>query len=177
MLVTLIHGLTLSNDTVSHMMLTYNPYRIVLITCISLQIGFWAVCLYTKQYIDPDTAGWGLLCLGITTCSWVGLTTILSGDLHYAFVCIFIAFFFMDLLIMCNLTRQRYAVEVLIAGISLILLCIVAMIILFNYKEFYIMEHVAFIAYDIVFTVFFLVHRPAEWSDQNESEDGCVRVC
>jgi hypothetical protein len=166
MLCTLMHGLTLSKDTVSHMMLTYDPYRIVLSTCIILQLGFWAVCLYSKRSIDPDTAGWGFFSLGITTCSWVGLTTILSGDLHYAFVCIFIAFFFFDLLIMCNLTRQRCAGEVLIAGIGLLLLCIVAMIILFNNKEFYIMEHVAFISYSLVFTAFFLVHTPAEWGEE-----------
>lgn len=170
LLCTLIHGLTLSKDTVSHMMLTYTPYRVVLSACILLQMGFWTVCLYSKWYIDPGAAGWGLLSLGITICSWVGLTTILSGNLHYAFVCIFIAFFFMDLLILCNLTRQRYAGEVLIAGIGLLLLCIVAMIILFNNKEFYIMEHVAFISYSLIFTVFFLVHRPGEWGEFIEPE-------
>ena len=164
----LIHGLTLTKDTVSQNMITYTSYRIVISTCIILQLGFWAVCLYSKQNIDPKTAAWGFLCLGLTACSWIGLSTILSGELHYIFVCVFITFFFVFLLILCNLSRQRIAVEVLVTAIGLILVSIVVMIILFNNREFYIMEHVAFLTYSLVFLVFFLVHRSAEWDKCDE---------
>ena len=160
---TLIYGLTLSHDTVSNNMLTYTPYRIVLSACIILQMGFWIVCMYCKTRIDPDTAGWGLLSTGITVCSWLGLSTILSGSPHVVFVATFIGFFFMDLLIISSLTWQKRAVEVLISSIALMLLCIIVMTILFNNRKFYIMEHIAFITYSFIFTAFFLVHTPEEW--------------
>lgn len=172
LLVTLIYGLTLSNDTVSNNMLTYIPYRIVLSTCIILQISFWAACLHSKRHHDPDTAGWGLLSMGITAGSWVGLSTILSGTPHIVFVVIFIGFFLMDLLILCSLTRQRRAVDVLITSIAFMLLCIIAMTILFNNKEFYIMEHIAFIAYSLIYVTFFLVHTPEQW-DGGDGIDEC----
>ena len=93
-LCTLIYGLTLSNDTISHNMLTYLPYRIVLSTCIFLQMGVWTVCIYSKRVMDPHTATWGFLTLGVVTGSWVGLSTILTGMPHYIFVGIFMASFF-----------------------------------------------------------------------------------
>lgn len=171
LLFTLIYGLTLSNDTVSNNMLTFIPYRIVLSTCILVQISIWAVCLYSKRVIDPDTSAWGLLSVGSTICCWVGLSTILSGNTHFVFVALFIGFFLISLLILCNLTWQRRAVTVLITSVAILLLCIIIMTILFNNKEFYIMEHIAFITYSLIFVVFFLAHTPEEWGAEEEFQD------
>ena len=162
-LCTLIYGLTLSNDTISHNMLTYLPYRIVLSTCIFLQMGVWTVCLYSKRAIDPHTVTWGFLTLGIVTGSWVGLTTILTGQPHYIFVGIFMASFFVCILILCNLTWQEAAGTVLRLCVAFISVCVIAMVILFNHGEFYIMEHVAFIGYSLVFMAFFITHPPSHW--------------
>jgi hypothetical protein len=163
LLVTLVYGLTLSNDTISNNMLIFTPYHIVLSTCIFLQIGVWTLCLYSKRAMDPGAAIWGFITMGIVTCSWVGLSTILTGTPHVIFVCIFMASFIINILIMCNLTWQEDAGKVLRTSVAFVIVCVVAMIILFNKGEFYIMEHVAFISYSLVFLVFFIVHTPSQW--------------
>ena len=163
LLITLIYGLTLSNDTVSHNMLTYIPYRIVLSTCIFLQMGVWTLCLYSKRAMDPNTAIWGFLTMGLVICSWVGLSTVLTGTTHIVFVITFMASFFTSMLILCHLTWQEEAGKVLRLSLAFVLVCVVAMTILFNQGQFYIMEHVAFISYSLVFMAFFLVHPPSDW--------------
>ena len=163
MLSCLLYSITAHKDTVSNAMLNNIPYRIALSTCIVLQICFWVTCMYSKRWMDPETSAWGLLCLGITVGGWIGLTSILEGDMHVAFVGIFIFFFGLDLLILCSLTWQKPAADILVLSVAFLLVCIVAMIILFNTNQFYIMEHVGFIAYSLIFTAFVLAHPPADW--------------
>ena len=170
LLCSLSYGLTLSEDTVSHNMLTNIPYRVLISTCIILQLSFWVVCMYSKTRTDPETTAWGLACTGITITSWMGLSIMLTGTPHDVFVCIFVSSFLIDLLVLCTLTWQRRAVEVLISSIAFQLICIVTMMVLYNNKEFYIMEHVAFISYSLIFTVFFLVHTPEDWGDGEDSD-------
>lgn len=170
----LVYGLTISDETVSDNMIVYTPYRILISACILLQVCVWTMCLYSKRWADPDTAAWGLLSLGVTATSWVVLSNILSGTVHIAFVACFVTSFMVDLLILCNLTWQRRAVDVLILSVAFLLACMVAMIILFNTNKFYIMEHVGFIAYSLVFTVFFLVHPPAEWGSEYYCENEMI---
>jgi hypothetical protein len=171
LLCSLAYGLTLSEDTVSHNMLTNIPYRVIISSCIVLQLSFWVICMYSKTKTDPDTAAWGLACTGITIASWMGLSTMLTGTPHDVFVCIFVLSFLIDLLVLCTLTWQRMAVEVLTTSIAFQLICIVIMMVLYNNKEFYIMEHVAFISYSLIFTVFFLVHTPADWGAQEDGDN------
>ena len=159
----LIYGLSLADDTVSNTMISSTHYRIIISVCILLQISVWITCRYSKRRTDPDTAAWGLLSLGITAASWVGLTNILSGTPHIIFVIIFTTSFMVDLLILCNLTWQRRAVDILLLSIAFLLICMIAMIILYNTNKFFIMEHVGMIAYSLIFTVFFLAHPPEEW--------------
>lgn len=163
LLITLIYGLTLSNDTISNNMLTFIPYRIVLSTCIFLQMGVWTLCIYSKRVMDPGAAIWGFLTMGVVTCSWVGLSTILTGTPHIVFVCTFMASFVASILIVCNLTWQEDAGKVLRLSVAFVIVCVIAMIILFNRGEFYIMEHVAFISYSLVFLAFFITHTPSHW--------------
>ena len=163
LLACLIYSVSAHKDTVSNAMLNNIPYRIALSTCIVIHMCFWITCMYSKRWIDPDTCTWGLFCLGVTIGGWIGLTTILEGDIHIVFVAIFITFFCLDLLILCNLTWQRHAVDILILSVAFLIVCIIAMIILFNTNQFYVMEHVGFIAYSVIFTAFFLTHTPEEW--------------
>jgi hypothetical protein len=131
--------------------------------------------MYTKRHIDPDTATWGLLSTGVTAGSWVGLSTILSGTPHVVFVVLFLSSFMMDMLIMCNLTWQRRAVNILVVSIAFMLVSTLAMIVLFNYRQFYIMEHVGMIAYSLIFTAFFVEHTPVEWGEACDRD--CDRNC
>lgn len=163
LLVCLIYSVSAHKDTVSNTMLHNVTYRIALSTCIVLQMCFWVICMYSKRWMDQDTSAWGLFCLGVTMGGWIGLTSILEGDIHITFVAIFITFFLLDLLILCNLTWQRHAVDILILSVAFLIVCMIAMIILFNTNQFYIMEHVGFISYSLIFTVFFLAHTPEEW--------------
>jgi hypothetical protein len=178
---TLIYGLTRESDTVSNNMLTYVPYRITLSTCILLQLGVWTLCLYSKQAIEPDTAVWGFLTMGLATFSWVGLSTVLMGMVHITFVVIFMASFLISMLILCQLTWQEEAGNVLRLNIALAIFCDIAMVILFNNGQFYILEHIAFISYSISFVLFFIIHPPNQWGSlpvnhQLESEIGYESV-
>ena len=168
MLTCLIYGLTISSDTISNNMIINTPYRIVISTCIVLQMSILITCMYTKRCLDPDTATWGLFSAGVTAGSWVGLSIILSGTPHIVFVVLFLSSFMMDILIMCNLTWQRRAVNILVTCIAFMLVCLVAMVILFNNRQFYIMEHVGMITYSIIFTAFFLEHTPDAWGELEE---------
>ncbi len=163
LLITLIYGLTVSKDTISSNMLTYVHYRLILSACVFLQMGVWTLCLYSKQDMDQDSATWGFLTMGIVICSWVGLSTILTGTAHSIFVVIFMASFLVNMLILCHLTWQEEPLQVLRLSVAFILLCSIAMLILYNHGEFYIMEHVAFISYSLVFMSFFLIHTPSQW--------------
>lgn len=169
----LIYSISSHKDTVSNTMLNNTPYRIAISTCIVIQMCFWVICMYSKRWTDPDTAAWGMFCLGITMCGWIGLTSVLEGSIHIAFVATFISFFLLDLLILCSLTWQKHAVDLLILSVAFLLVCMIAMLILFNTNRFYIMEHVGFIAYSLIFTGFFLAHTPDEWGAGGE-EGGYV---
>jgi hypothetical protein len=130
--------------------------------------------MYSKRQTDPDTAAWGLFSLTVTATSWIVLSNILSGTVHITAVAIFTTSFMVDLLIMCNLTWQKRAVESLILSVALLLACIAVMTILFNTNKFYIMEHVGFIAYGLVFVVFFLVHPPSDWGSEYSYENEMI---
>ena len=45
----------------------------------------------------------------------------------------------------------------------LLSVCVFGGIILFNNNEFYLLEHVSFIIYSVIFTLFFTVHPYTEW--------------
>jgi hypothetical protein len=170
MLCTLIYGLTLSKETVSDNMITYTPYRIILSISILIQTGFWTTCMYSKWATDPETTAWGLTTIGVTVCGWVGLSTVLTGITHAVFVCVFIASFLVTVLILCSLTWQRRVVDMLMLCIAFLLVCIVVMAILYNNKEFYIMEHMALITYSLIFTFLFLSHTPDQWGALPEDQ-------
>lgn len=164
----LIYSVVDHKDTISNAMINNITYRIAISTCIVLHMCFWITCLHSKRWIDENAAAWGMVALGLATFSWIGLTTILEGDTHIAFVAGFVTAFMILLLVLCRLTWQRLASDILILSVATLLVCIVAMIILFNTGKFYIMEHVGFIAYSAIFTAFFLVHRPDEWGADPE---------
>jgi hypothetical protein len=170
MLLTLIYGLTISSETVSENMDTYTAYRIILSISIIIHTGFWAICMYSKWDIDPETTTWGLITIGVTVGGWVGLSTILTGTTHAVYVCVFISSFLVTVLILCSLTWQRHVVDMLMLCTAFLLVCIVVMTILYNNKEFYIMEHVALITYCLIFILFFLSHTPDQWGALPEDQ-------
>ena len=170
----LVYGLTISDDTISDNMIVYTTYRITLSTCVLIQICIWAMCVYSKRQANPDTAAWGLFSLVVTSTSWIVLANILSGTVHIVAVASFTVSFMVDLLILCNLTWQKRAVDTLILSVAFLLACMVVMTILFNTNKFYIMEHIGFIAYGLVFVVFFSVHPPADWGSEYYYENEMI---
>ncbi len=148
----LIYGLSF-DDTVSNNMLTYIPYRVLVSTCIVFQLGYWVVCIYLKDSF------WGLLCTGVTILSWIGLTSVFTGTPHVVFVGLFVASFFIFMLILCYHTWQSLAGTVLFYSIGFQAITIIAMMVMCNNNKFYLMEHIAFICYSLIFTSFFLVHN------------------
>lgn len=160
----LIFGLThLPNKTISNNMLTNPAYRIVVSTSIILQLCIWCVCLYSKQNLNADAVTWGYFIMMVMLTNWIGLTSILQGLEHVIFVSIFMLCFLTLMLIFCHLTWQQEAYAVIQVGSLLMSVCAIGGIILFNNNEFYLLEHIAFIIYSLIFTFFFTIHPYTEW--------------
>ena len=160
----LIFGLIhLPNKTISNNMLTNPVYRIVVSTSIILQLCIWCICLNSKQNINPSTVTWGYFIMMIMLTNWIGLTSMLQGLQHILFVGIFMLCFLTLMVIFCHLTWQQEAYAVIQGGMLLLSVCVFGGIILFNNNEFYLLEHVSFIIYSVIFTLFFTVHPYTEW--------------
>ena len=166
----LIFGLAhLPNQTISNNMLTNPAYRIVVSTSIILQLCIWCVCLYSKRNMNPDAATWGYLIMMVMLTNWIGLTSILQGLEHVIFVSIFMLCFLTLMLIFCHLTWQLEAHAFIQVGLLLMSTCAMGGIILFNNNEFYLLEHVSFMIYSIIFTFFFTIHPYPQWNAMPEN--------
>ena len=160
----LIFGLThLPNKTISDNMLSNPAYRIVVSTSIILQLCIWCVCLYSKRNLNQDAVTWGYLIMIVMLTNWIGLTSILQGLEHVIFVSIFMLSFLTLMLIFSNLTWQLDAHSFIQVGLLLMSACAVGGIILFNNNEFYLLEHISFMIYSLIFTFFFTIHPFTEW--------------
>jgi hypothetical protein len=157
------------NRTVSENMLTHPPYRIILSSSIILQLATWSLCLTRKWNIDTNTVFWGYCIIIIMLCSWIGLTSILQGEEHIIFVCIFMASFLILILLFCSLSCQPDTTMFLRFSLLVLSICAIAIAILFNKKEFYILEHVAFIIYSLIFVIFFFIHPYTEWDSLQDN--------
>lgn len=114
--------------------------------------------------MDPEAAAWGFLTMGIITLSWIGLSTKLIGTPRIIVVCICMSAFIINILILCNITWHEDSRKVLKSCVALEIVCVVTMMILFNKREFYIMENIAFVSYNLTFLFFFIVHTPSHWN-------------
>ncbi len=165
----LIFGLThLRNQTISDNMLTYPIYRIIISSCIILQLSMWCVCLYSKGRVHQETAVWGYFVMIVMLVNWIGLTSILNGVEHAAFVSLFMCCFLTLMLIFCSVIWQedvRYFMQV---GLAILSGSALAGIVLFNNNEFYLLEHISFIIYSLIFTFFFTIHPFYEWDSLPE---------
>ena len=150
-------------QSISDNMLMHIPYRIVLSSTIILQLATWSLCLNSKWKINPDTVYWGYFVMIIMLCSWVGLTSILQGIAHVTFVCLFMSSFLVLLLIFCSLTHQEIVCVFLRLSVLVLTFCAMVVTILFNKKEFYLLEHVSFIIYSLIFLCFFIIHPFYDW--------------
>jgi hypothetical protein len=151
--------------TVTGNMQSESLYLVLTSCSLLLQSFVWALCLYQKSFLDPEAAGWGLVTLSVMLVSWIGLTSILTTDVHYIFTGVFVVSFVVLILILCYLVWQPLPSLILRLCLLLELVCITAMLILFNSKEFYLPEQIGFIAYTLIFMAFFLTHPYRDWDE------------
>jgi hypothetical protein len=160
----LIFGLVhLPRKTISDNMLTQPAYRIVVSSSIILQLSIWFICLYSKRMVNKRASMWGYLIMIVMLVNWIGLTSILQGIEHVVFVSLFMLCFLTLLLIFCTVTWQPEVCAFIRIGLVLLSLCSFAGIVLFNKNEFYLLEHISFIIYSLVFTFFFTMHPYPDW--------------
>lgn len=158
------------DQTVTGNMRVESVYLILMSSSLLLQSAVWALCLYRKRALDAEACAWGAATLTVMLVAWIGLTSILTTDVHYVFTGIFVAAFLTLVLIFCYLVWQPTPSLILRLCLVLELVCIVAMLILFNSKDFYLPEQIGFLAYTVVFTLFFWTHPYSEWAEQRPGE-------
>ena len=160
----LVFGLThLPNQTISDNMLTNPAYRIVVSTSIILQLCIWCICLYSKRRLNQDAVTWGYAIMIVMLTSWIGLTSILQGLEHVVFVSLFMLCFLTLILIFGHLTWQPEAHAFIQVGLLLMSACSIGGIVLFNSNKFYLLEHISFMLYSLIFTCFFTIHPYPAW--------------
>ena len=160
----LIFGLVhLPNNTISDNMLTQPAYRIVVSSSIILQLAIWCICLYSKRTANQNAAVWGYVVMIAMLINWIGLTSILRGTEHVIFVSLFMLCFLTLLLIFCTVTWQADVCAFIQVGLALLSACSFGGIVLFNKNEFYLLEHISFIIYSLIFTFFFTIHPYPDW--------------
>jgi hypothetical protein len=142
--------------------------QIVMNICIFVQLGIWTLYIYAKLDPEPETAMWGLVTVGSATVGWIGALTASPGTSRVMFVWVFMASFTIVVLLVFNFACYEETVQILRVSTALIIVCIIAMIILFNQGDFYILENMAFICYCLVSLAFFLVNPPSHWSIRPE---------
>lgn len=151
-------------QSISDNMLTNSTYRIILSSTVVLQLATWTLCLSSKSEIDEDTVFWGYLVTSFLLCSWIGLTSILRGTEHVIFVSIFMACFLILMLIFCSLTINENVAIFLRVSVFVLAICAMTVTVLFNKKEFYLLEHISFLIYSLIFVLFFFIHPYWDWS-------------
>ena len=166
----LIYGLAhLPKQTISDNMLLHPTYRIVVSSSIILQLCIWCICLYSKRKLNQDAATWGYFVMIVMLTNWIGLTSILKGTEHAVFVSIFMFCFLTLMLIFCTVTWQPEVRAFIQIGLVIMTTCSLGGIVLFNNNKFYILEHIAFIIYSLMFTFFFTIHPYPEWATLPET--------
>ena len=165
-LITLIYGITQApSKTISSDLKEYPPFRAILTVCLILQLAIFLICLYCKERFHPDAVVWGYITAVGIGVAWIGLSTFLEGTTHIAFVAMFMSFTVILLFILYSITWQITALVILKLTILFLILVSICMTILVSTDQFYIIEFVGFIPYNISFTWLFLVHDSQEWME------------
>jgi hypothetical protein len=172
---TLIYGVSaFPPQTITQSMIDHVPFRIILTTCVILQVMVWFLCIWSKRNIEPETASWAFVALCIIVISWIALSTILTDATHIVFVGICIAGLLIFILLITKMTAHRDSVLVLHISTLILAASIAAMIILYNNHHFFIPEYVAFITYALIFTAFFSTHTQVRWGQDDQDQDNCI---
>jgi hypothetical protein len=172
---TLVYGVSaFPPQTITQSMIDHVPFRIILTTCVILQVIVWFLCIWSKRNIEPETANWAFVLLCIIVISWIALSTILTDATHIVFVGICIAALLIFILLITKMTAQRDSILVLHFSILILIASILAMVILYNNHHFFIAEYIAFITYSLIFTAFFSIHTQVQWGQDGQDQDKCV---
>ena len=166
---TLVYGLVnFPPNTITQHMINHVEYRIIITVCVVLQSVLWLWCVWSKRLQDYALAIYAYMFITIIIISWIVLSTILTTEVHIIFVYICMGSLFFFIATLAQITVHENAVYILYFSLLTMLATGIAMIILFaKGSDFFIPEHIAFLAYDAVFVLFFTVHTYAYW-DQDE---------
>jgi hypothetical protein len=166
---TLVYGASaFPPQTITQSMIDYVEFRIILTTCVILQVIVWFLCVWSKRNIEPDTANWAFVALSVVVISWIALSTILTDATHMIFVGICVAGLLIFILLLTKMTSHRESVLVMHLSILTLSASIIAMVILYNNHHFFIPEYVAFTTYSLIFTAFFSTHTHLKWIQEDE---------
>jgi hypothetical protein len=165
----LVYGLSaFPPQTITQTMTDSIGFRVTLTVCVVMQIIVWFLCVWSKRYVEPETANWAFVFLSLVVISWIALSTILTDATHMVFVGIAVGSLLIFLLLITKMTAHRESVLVLKLSILILSSSIIAMVILYNSHHFFIPEYVGFIAYSLIFTAFFSTHTNIRWVEEDE---------
>ena len=166
--VTLIYGLSLApTNTISMDLKDYMPFRLILTVCLVLQTATFFLCFYCKETYHQEEVIWGYLtCIGVVV-SWTGFTTFMEGKAHIIFVAFFMSFLVILMLIMYKITWQREALVILKFTVLFLILVSICMTAMVTTDNFYIIEYIGFIPFNLAFILFFIAHDSEEWGKPN----------
>ena len=162
---TLIYGLVnFQPESITRHMIDHVEYRIIITVCVLLQTILWFWCVWSKKSHDKELTIAAYILLTVMLVSWIVLSNILTTDVHIVFVYICMGSLFFFILVLSQITLHENAVYTLYFSLAVMLASAITMIVLYAQMNFYIPEHIAFLAYDFVFTSFFTIHTYRYWN-------------
>ena len=161
---TLIYGLVnFPPDTITQHMIDQVEYIIILSVCVILQAILSFIYTWAKRNQNKEVILYKYVFLSSIVISRIVLSNILTTATHLVFVYICLCSLFIFLLLRSHITNHRASLIFLRISLLLLSACALAMIILYTNFDFYIPEHIAFLTYSVIFTVFFTVHTYDHW--------------
>ena len=170
---TLIYGMAVfeKGQSITEHMITFPSFRALLSIQVTFQVSIWMICAYSKKEIAPEIVACIFTSLLMIIVGWSGLSTFLTGTIHYLFAGLAIANVGITALLFSRITWQSFPRTVILVGFFPYILCVLALVALLGTPAFYIPEYLAFIFYSLFFTAFFVAHPYYDWARMPEECD------
>jgi hypothetical protein len=170
---TLVYGMAVfeKGQSISEHMITFPSFRALLSIQVTFQVSIWMICAYSKKEIAPGIVACIFTSLLMIIVGWSGLSTFLTGTIHYLYAGLAIANVGITALLFSRITWQSFPRTVILVGFFPYILCVLALVALLGTPAFYIPEYLAFIFYSLFFTAFFVAHPYYDWARMPEIEN------
>jgi len=142
---------------------------IIIHSCIPMQFLIWLLYVCGHYDFDNDATWRGLSTLAFTILGWIASVVTIGGVLHTPLICAFMTSFVIFTLSLFNLTRDEENIQLLRVILLFEIVCIVTMMVLFNNKDFDLMEGVSFGSFSLISLIFFIFNQPYRWKKIHES--------